>query len=293
MDLRVKNRYLVPTDGSFRMRDTATKPPKKTPDEDVLRADLAREIERIAHLQRQLHATDTWAVLLVFQAMDAAGKDGTIRAVMSGVDPSGCQVYSFKQPSLEDLDHDFLWRTSRSLPERGRIGIFNRSYYEEVLVVRTHPVYLNGQKLPQRPEKLETLFEQRYESIRDHEKHLARNGMAIVKFWLNVSRAEQKKRFLARIEDPEANWKFSAADVAERKHWDKYMESYELALRETSTPHAPWYAIPADDKHFMRLEVARTIVLTLEKLSLSFPDVPTAARRRLGVARTALLREPR
>lgn len=293
MDLRIKSDYLVPTDGSFRLRDAPTAPPKKRRTEEELRAELATHIARIAHLQRKLYATDTWSLLLVFQAMDAAGKDGTIRAVMSGVDPTGCQVYSFKQPSNEELDHDFLWRTARALPERGRIGIFNRSYYEEVLVVRVHPEYLDGQRFPERPRKLEKLFEQRYESIGDHEKHLARNGTAIVKFFLNVSRDEQKKRFLSRIEDPDANWKFSAADVAERKHWSSYMSAYESALRATSQPWAPWYAIPADDKHFMRVEVARIVVATLETLALEFPDVSTEAKSGLGAARRALLREPR
>ncbi len=292
MDLRVKSRYLVPDDGRFRLRDAPTTPPRSVPGADALRVDLAAHIARIASAQRKLYATDTWSVLLVFQAMDAAGKDGTIRAVMSGVDPSGCQVYSFKQPSEEERDHDFLWRTARALPERGRIGIFNRSYYEEVLVVRVHPELLGAQRIPARADR-ETLFAERYESIRDHEKHLARNGTAIVKFWLNVSRDEQKRRFLARIDDPEAGWKFSAADVAERAHWDAYMDAYERALRETSRPWAPWYAIPADDKPFMRAEVARIVSATLEGLSLGFPELASAARTRLASARRALVREGR
>jgi PPK2 family polyphosphate:nucleotide phosphotransferase len=288
-DLRLDSPFLVPTDGRFRLRDARTTPPRSHPrGKDAARA-LPALIERIAQDQRKLYATDTWAVLLVFQAMDAAGKDGTIRAVMSGVDPSGCQVYSFKQPSHEELDHDFLWRTTRCLPERGRIGIFNRSYYEEVLVVRVHPEYLESQRLPHRPKKLSKLWEERLESIVDHEKHLARNGVAIVKFWLNVSREEQKRRFLERIDDERANWKFSEQDVSERAHWDDYMRAYEHALRATSKPWAPWYAVPADDKSAMRLAVATIVAETMEGLKLAFPDLPEAKKARLAAARKRLL----
>ena len=290
-DIALDSPYLVPTDGSFRLKDARTRPPKKAADEKAEERDLAQVVERVAKLQRKLYATDTWALLLVFQAMDAAGKDGTIRAVMSGVDPSGCQVYSFKQPTHEDLDHDFLWRTTRCLPERGRIGIFNRSYYEEVLVVRVHPEYLAGQRLPDRPRKLEKLWAHRYESIRDHELHLARNGVAIVKFWLNVSKEEQRKRFVERIDDESANWKFSEADVDERGRWDDYMAAYADALRETSKPWAPWYAVPADRKPYMRLTVARLIEGTLERLSVAFPELPEAKKRRLVAVRRRLATE--
>ena len=223
-------------------------------------------------LQRILYAHDHHAILLVFQAMDAAGKDGTIRAVMSGVNPAGCQVFSFKQPSKNELDHDFLWRTARCLPERGRIGIFNRSYYEEVLVVRVHPEYLAGQNLPGKP-KLERLWKERYESILDHEKHLARNGTVIIKFWLNISNEEQKQRFLARINEPEKHWKFSTGDVRERGHWKNYMRAYQDALNATSRSWAPWYAIPADDKPYMRMCVAEILVATLKSLGLEYPKV--------------------
>ena len=226
----------------------------------------------LTDLQRVLYADNRYAVLLIFQAMDAAGKDGTIRAVMAGVDPTGCQVYAFKQPSSEELDHDFLWRTACRLPERGRIGIFNRSYYEEVLVVRVHPGFLAPQRLPGSVD-LPTLWSARFDSIRDHERHLARNGVVILKFWLNVSRAEQGERFLSRLEDKRKYWKFSPADVEERGHWDAYMEAYEDALRATSRPWAPWYAIPADDKHYMRMVVAETIVRTLRGLDLEYPKV--------------------
>jgi PPK2 family polyphosphate:nucleotide phosphotransferase len=288
-DLRLDSPFLVPTDGSFRLRDTRTSPPPGYPrGKDAARA-LPALIERIAQDQRKLYATDTWSVLLIFQAMDAAGKDGTIRAVMSGVDPSGCQVYSFKAPSHEELDHDFLWRTTRCLPERGRIGIFNRSYYEEVLVVRVHPEYLERQRLPHRPKKLSKLWRDRLRSIVDHEKHLARNGVAIVKFWLNVSRDEQKRRFLQRIDDERANWKFSEQDVDERAHWDEYMRAYEEALRVTSKPWAPWYAVPADEKGSMRLAVATIIAETMETLRLSFPDLPDAKKARLAAIRKRLL----
>jgi PPK2 family polyphosphate:nucleotide phosphotransferase len=205
--------------------------------------------------------------------MDAAGKDGTIRAVMSGINPAGCQVYSFKVPSAEELDHDFLWRTAVRLPERGRIGIFNRSYYEEVLVVRVHPELLDAQRLPQRPDDLAELWRQRHESIRAHERHLAESGTVIVKFWLNVSKEEQRERFLDRIEEPEKNWKFSARDVHERGFWDAYMQAYEDALNATSRPWAPWYAIPADSKSTMRMTVAEILVETLESLDLRYPKV--------------------
>ncbi len=226
-----------------------------------------------------LYARDRYAVLITFQAMDAAGKDSTIRAVLRGINPSGCQVFSFKQPSPEELDHDFLWRTTRCLPERGRIGVFNRSYYEEVLVVRVHPEYLQYQKLPYKPD-LRQIWRDRYESIVEHEKHLARNGTIIMKFWLNVSKDEQRARFLSRIREPKKNWKFSEGDVQERQHWEDYMQAYDEALAATSRPWAPWYAIPADDKPYMRLTVAEIITENLKRLNLQYPKVEEAARDR-------------
>jgi PPK2 family polyphosphate:nucleotide phosphotransferase len=290
-DVSVDSPFLVSHDGKLSYRDARTKPPKKAPSDAACERDLPKIVDSIAKLQRKLYAEDTWSVLLMFQAMDAAGKDGTIRAVMSGVDPSGCDVHSFKQPSHDELDHDFLWREAIHLPQRGRIGIFNRSWYEEVLVVRVHPEYLDGQRLPYRPKKLAKLCAQRYESIRDFEKHLARNGTAIVKFWLHVSKREQKKRFLERIDDESHNWKFSEADVEERGRWDDYMEAYEDALRETSRPWAPWYVIPADSKPYMRYSVARIIEATFERLHPSFPELPTDKRRRLLAVRRRLVHE--
>ena len=248
---------------------------------------LARGVEWLAEAQDRLYAQDRWSVLLVFQAMDAAGKDGTIKHVMSGVNPQGCQVYSFKQPSSEELDHDFLWRTSRCLPERGRIGIFNRSYYEEVLAVRVHPEILAKQKLP---EELVTkdIWDERLEDICTLERYLARNGTLILKFFLYLSRKEQKRRFLERLERPEKNWKFSASDVAERGFWGDYMEAYEEAIRATATPHAPWFVVPADNKWFTRLVVAAAIVHAMEDLHLRYPEVDAAQRRQLAAARKKL-----
>jgi len=284
--------YRVPGDGSFRVASAPTAPPTDAPPKKTLRKQLAREVERIAKLQRILYAHDRHALLLVFQAMDAAGKDGTIRAVMSGVNPVGCQVHSFKQPSPEELDHDFLWRTACRLPERGRIGIFNRSYYEEVLVVRVHPEYLAAQRLPEAP-PLDALWEERFQSIRDHEAHLARNGTVIRKFWLHVSREEQRRRFLARIDEPEKNWKFATGDVEEREHWDAYMHAYEEALRATSTEAAPWYAIPADDKPYMRVTVARIVREALESLDLRYPKASARERAHFAEIRARLERDSR
>lgn len=269
--VHVDSPWLVPFDTGFRVSAAATRV-GDAPDRKACKKRLAELVEEMGELQRRLYAADSYSVLLVFQAMDAAGKDSTIRAALSGVDPAGFQVYSFKQPSAEELDHDFLWRSAQRLPQRGRIGVFNRSYYEEVLVVRVHPGYLAGQKLPGQIDH-ERLWEERFESIRDHEKHLARNGTVIIKFWLNVSRDEQRKRFLSRLDEPEKNWKFSSGDVAERGHWDAYMQAYEAALNATSRPWAPWYAIPADNKPFMRLCVAETVVNTLRALDLRYPSV--------------------
>ena len=282
--------YLVPFDGSFRVASAATRPPEDAPGKKKLERELADQVERLHELQRMLYAHDHHALLLVFQAMDAAGKDGTIRAVMSGVNPAGCQVFSFKQPSAEELDHDFLWRCARRLPERGRIGIFNRSYYEEVLVVRVHPEYLDAQRLPERP-PLTELWQQRFETIRNFEEHLARSGMRILKFWLNVSREEQRQRFLARIDEPEKNWKFSEADVRERQHWDRYMQAYEEALCATSRPWAPWFAIPADDKRYMRAVVAKHVADTLADLGLHYPEVDRAEQARFQLMREQLEEE--
>jgi PPK2 family polyphosphate:nucleotide phosphotransferase len=272
--------YLVAFDGSFRVARAPTEPAADAGGKKTLKQRLEELSEELDELQRRLYADDRYALLLIFQAMDAAGKDGTIRAVMSGVDPTGCQVFSFKQPSAEELDHDFLWRTARCLPERGRIGIFNRSYYEETLIVRVHPELLEKQKLPDSVDR-ERIWQERFESIRDHERHLARNGTVIRKFWLNVSAAEQKRRFLARIEQPEKNWKFSEFDVAEREHWPKYMHAYEEALNATSRPWAHWYAIPADDKAYMRMCVAEVIVESLRGLELEYPEVDDERRQGL------------
>jgi PPK2 family polyphosphate:nucleotide phosphotransferase len=253
--------------------------------------DLLKEgVKALSQWQEKLYADDRWSLLLIFQAMDAAGKDGAIEHVMSGVNPQGCMVTSFKQPSAQELDHDFLWRTTKALPERGRIGIFNRSYYEEVLVVRVHPKILDGQKLP-KGLVTDGIWKERYESIRDFERHMVRNGTAVLKFFLHVSREEQLQRFLDRIEEPAKRWKFSMGDVAERKLWDKYQESYEEAIRATATPHAPWYVVPADKKWFTRLVVARAIIDTLEKLKPEFPKVEGAAFDELMKVREALLAE--
>jgi PPK2 family polyphosphate:nucleotide phosphotransferase len=246
-------------------------------------------IEALTELQDMLYAQDRWAVLLVFQAMDAAGKDGAIKHVMSGVNPQGCQVFSFKAPTSEDLDHDYLWRCSKSLPERGRIGIFNRSYYEEVLVVRVHEEeMLARQKLPPRRVS-KSIWKDRMADIRGFEDYLGRNGIVVCKFFLHVSKDEQKKRFLERLDDPEKNWKFSVNDAAERRHWDAYMEAYEDAIRNTATKNAPWYVVPADNKWFTRVVVAAAVIDTLGKLDLHYPRVEKARRKELAEARRLLL----
>ncbi len=251
---------------------------------------LRKGVEALADLQERLYAQDRWALLLVFQAMDAAGKDGTIKHVLSGVNPQGCQVYSFKSPSAEELDHDFLWRTTRCLPERGRIGIFNRSYYEETLVVRVHPELLAKQHLP---ESLVTkrIWKDRFDDINNFEQYLARNGVIVLKFFLNVGKEEQRQRFLARLEMPEKNWKFSLADAHERNHWDEYQDAYGDMIQHTATAHAPWHIVPANNKWFARLVVAATIVSRLQDLKLEFPDVDPAKRRELAAARVALEQE--
>ncbi len=248
---------------------------------------LKEGIEKLADLQDKLYAQDSWALLLVFQAMDAAGKDGVIKHVMSGVNPQGCQVYSFKAPSPEELDHDYLWRTMTRMPERGRIGIFNRSYYEEVLVVRVHPELLAAQHIP--PDLVtKDVWKERFEDINAFERYLTRNGVIIRKFFLNLSKKEQKKRFLARLDEPEKNWKFSAADVKERASWDDYMEAFEDMIRHTATPEAPWHVIPADNKWFTRIAVAEAVIATLQGLKLSYPKVDDAKAKELAAARKLL-----
>ena len=283
----IENDYLVPVDGSFKLEERLTGP-EDSVDEKKVKKKLSKTVERIDDLQRILYAQDKFSLLLIFQAMDAAGKDSTIRAVTRGLNPAGFQVYSFKQPSSMELDHDFLWRSAVALPERGRIGIFNRSYYEEVLVVRVHPEYLGGQKLPVITEEI---WDQRYQSIKDHEKHLALNGTVVLKFWLNVSKAEQKNRFISRIDDKTKNWKFSSGDVTERGYWSAYMNAYEQMLSATSKSWAPWYAIPADNKPFMRLQVAKIIEKTLLSLDLEYPKLEKKEQDKLAQIKMQLQNE--
>ena len=252
---------------------------------------LKKHIEELSSLQQLHYASHRYALLLIFQGIDSAGKDGAIRHVMSGVNPEGCEVFSFKQPSAEELEHDFLWRTTCRLPERGRIGIFNRSYYEEVLVVRVHPEILGAQGLPKELLGEKTLWEDRYRSIVDLERHLYRNGTRIIKFFLHLSKDEQRKRFLARIEEPEKNWKFSLADIHERKYWNHYMEAYEECLNKTSTHHAPWYVVPADDKENARLIVSRIVLDTLNDLKMVYPKTTAKRRQELQAIGKQLGRE--
>ena len=249
---------------------------------------LAMGVTALAELQEQLYAQDKWAVLLIFQAMDAAGKDGAIKHVMSGVNPQGCQVNSFKSPSAEDLDHDYLWRCMKHLPNRGQIGIFNRSYYEEVLVVRIHPEFLAKQKMP--PKLVgKKIWEERFEDIRNFEQYLARNGVVVRKFFLHVSKKEQKRRFLERIDDPLKNWKFSSNDANERDFWDDYMKAYEEMIQETATKDAPWYVVPADNKWFTRVVVASAVIETLASLDLAYPKVDEGKLKELAAAKKKLL----
>jgi len=283
----VESPHLVPWDGSFRIQDAPTEPPEGHPGKKKAKKRLDDLTDDLYDLQRLLYAHDRYAVLLVFQAMDAAGKDSTIRAVMTGVNPAGCQVFAFKQPSSEELDHDFLWRVCERLPERGRIGIFNRSHYEEVLIVRVHPEHVDGQKLPREVSPSE-LWKERYESIRGFERHLACNGTVVLKFFLNVSRDEQRERFLSRIRRPDKNWKFSSGDIRERRFWGDYMHAYEDALNETSRPWAPWYAIPADDKPYMRMTVAEIVTRTLERLDMRYPELPEGEREHMRRLEEAL-----
>jgi len=281
--------YRIDDGRKFRLADADPGDIGRLKAEDKARAKQALEVgvDALASLQDMLYAQDRWAVLLIFQAMDAAGKDGAIKHVMSGVNPQGCQVASFKAPSAEDLDHDYLWRCQKHLPERGRIGIFNRSYYEEVLVVRVHPEILEKQKLP--PTVLgKQVFERRYRDIRDYERYLGNNGVLIRKFFLHVSRKEQKRRFLARLDDPGKNWKFSSADLTERPHWKEYMKAYEEMIRATASPEAPWYVVPADNKWYTRVVVAGAVVDALASLDLHYPEVGKSKLAELGKAREVL-----
>jgi PPK2 family polyphosphate:nucleotide phosphotransferase len=259
-------------------------------DKAQAQAKLAADIQAMAELQDILYAQNIYALLVIFQAMDAAGKDSTIKHVMSGVNPQGCQVFSFKAPSAEELDHDYLWRSTKCLPERGRIGIFNRSYYEEVLITRVHPEILDRQQLPPRP-KPHKIWQQRFEQINQFEKYLSENGIVILKFFLNVSKAEQKQRFLERLEQPEKNWKFSAQDVTERQYWDDYQQAYEEMFNHTSTDWAPWHIIPADRKWFMRMVVSDIICSKLRSLNLQYPTVTEAQKNLLQIAKQQLLDE--
>jgi PPK2 family polyphosphate:nucleotide phosphotransferase len=282
--------YCVDSGKHFRLKDHDpgyTGGVKSKEEAEVL---LQAGVAKLAELQSKLYADDRWALLLIFQAMDAAGKDGAIKHVMSGVNPQGCQVYSFKAPSTEELDHDYLWRTMKCVPERGRIGIFNRSYYEEVLVVRVHPELLKAQHIPT---SLVTkhVWKERYEDICAFERYMTRNGILIRKFFLNLSKKEQKRRFLDRLDQPEKNWKFSAADIHERSYWDDYMEAYEDMIRHTATPEAPWHVIPADNKWFTRIAVAAAIVDTLKELDISYPKVDDAKKKELAAARKLLEKE--
>ena len=251
---------------------------------------LEEQVGELSSLQRLHYASNRHALLLIFQAMDAAGKDGAIRHVMSGVNPQGCQAFSFKQPSAEELEHDFLWRTTRRLPERGRIGIFNRSYYEEVLIVRVHPELLRAQGLPDELIAAQAIWKERYRSIVDLEEHLHRNGTRVVKFFLHLSKDEQRKRFLARIDEPDKNWKFSLADVQERKHWKHYMQAYEDCLSATSTPHAPWYVVPADDKENARLIISQIVLDVFQELKMAYPKTTAKRRSELQLIRKTLVK---
>ena len=279
--------YRVTKGKGFKIRDYDPADTGGIRDKEHAEKLLAQGIERLATLQDKLYAHNHWSILLVFQAMDAAGKDGAIKHVMSGINPQGCQVYSFKNPSSEELDHDFLWRTNKCLPERGRIGIFNRSYYEEVLVVKVHPELLQHQHLP--PQVIgKQIWKERYESINDLEKHLSRSGTLVLKFFLNVSHEEQLKRFMKRLEDPTRHWKYSASDAAERKHWDTYMSAYQDAIQATATKHAPWIIVPADHKWYTRVVVAAAVIDALESLNLHYPKIDAAKQRELDDAHREL-----
>ncbi len=281
-------RFRVAEDSKVRLKEWATRVDPFYKSKEDYQALLAKQVEELSEQQTRLYADDSYSLLVIFQSMDAAGKDGAIKHVMSGVNPQGCQVFSFKHPSSEELDHDFLWRTSRCLPERGRIGIFNRSYYEEVLIVRVHPEILAAQRLPEKTMRDEDFWKHRYRSIKDLEKHLHRNGTRVVKIYLHMSKDEQRKRFLARIDDPDKNWKFSVGDVKERERWKDYMDAYEACLEATSTSRAPWYVVPADDKANARLIIAEVLVETLKVLDLQYPSTPADRRKELENMRKLL-----
>jgi PPK2 family polyphosphate:nucleotide phosphotransferase len=290
---KILKRYRVDKPDKFRLADyDPADTAGLTVDKTEARAALADGIQRLAEMQERLYAENRSSVLAVFQAMDAAGKDGAIKHVMTGVNPQGCQVHAFKAPSAEELDHDFLWRIAKSLPERGRIGIFNRSHYEEVLVVRVHPELLEKEHGP-RAVITKDIWEQRFKSIRHFERHLAHNGTRVLKFFLHVSKEEQRKRFLARLDEPAKRWKFSMDDIAERKLWGKYMHAYEEAIRHTSRPEAPWYVVPADNKWFARLVIASAMVEALEDLDPQYPKVEGAVLKELEKVRKALQAEER
>ena len=279
------------TDGAeFRLKDFDPAETLGLKSKEHAQETLESGVARLCDLQDKLFAQDRWAILIVLQAMDAAGKDSLIKHVMSGLNPQGCSVSSFKEPSTEELNHDYLWRATRALPERGKIGIFNRSYYEEVLVVRVHPEILSRERLPAELVSGK-IWRERFEDIRAYERYLDRNGIIILKFFLNVSRKEQKKRFLERLDEPEKNWKFSASDVMEREHWGEYMDAYEEMIQNTSTERAPWYVVPADHKWFTRVVVAEALVHALDKLNLSYPQVDKKKRKDLKKARAVLMRE--
>jgi PPK2 family polyphosphate:nucleotide phosphotransferase len=279
--------YRVEDGKHFRLKDHDPAHTAGVDSKEEAKQLLEEGVAKLAELQDKLYAEDHWALLLIFQAMDAAGKDGAIKHVMSGVNPQGCQVYSFKAPSSEELDHDYLWRTMKCIPERGRIGIFNRSYYEEVLVVRVHPDLLKAQRIP--PSLItKNIWKERFEDIRAFERYMTRNGVLILKFFLNVSRKEQRRRFIERLEEPQKNWKFSAADIRERACWDDYMAAYEDMIRHTATLEAPWHVIPADNKWFTRIAVASAIVDTLQDLNLAYPKVDEAKAKELAAARKLL-----
>jgi len=278
-------------DGShFRLKDIDPADTLGVKSKEQAKETLERGVARLAALQEKLYAQDRWAILVVLQGMDAAGKDSTVKHVMSGVNPQGCQVNAFKAPSNEELQHDFLWRTSRCLPERGKIGIFNRSYYEEVLVVRVHPELLAHERIPTQLE-LDNIWQKRFETIDDFERYLSENGIVVLKFFLHLSKKEQKRRFLERLEEPEKNWKFSMSDAMERQHWEKYMKAYEDMVRNTSTKLAPWHVVPADHKWFTRLVVAEAIIEAMKCLDLSFPKLDAERRKELKDARAALEHE--
>jgi PPK2 family polyphosphate:nucleotide phosphotransferase len=280
--------YRVTKGGKFRLKDFSPDDRAGFKDGGDASALLASGVQHLSNLQEKLYAQDRWSLLLIFQAMDAAGKDGTIKHVMSGINPQGCEVRSFKAPSALELDHDFLWRSNLALPERGRIGIFNRSYYEEMLVVRVHPDLLKAERIPPPLVRRKKIWRQRFEDVRAYERYLTRNGVVIRKFFLHVSKGEQKRRFLARLDDPAKNWKFSAADLRERAYWDDYQVAYEEMIRETATPAAPWYVVPADHKWYTHLVVAGAIVETLDSLALTIPQLTDDQKKQLEKARKIL-----